>query len=194
MLALPLAGSGRMTRTVGLVFRVFVAPARMRIGGSPPWNRIARTAFVTHLGRQFADPMLIEQMAQRTHGHLQNIRGVGLVSVGAPQSFEDVSLFQLIEVRREIDPVQRQFQLRRDPRWIVLGDLLRQSLGLDRIRFLQGHRAFDCVFQLAHVTRPEITFQEPQRLTVNRQLTPGLGAELLDKVFGEFRDVRSAYA
>src|SRR5260370_35150141 len=111
-----------MTGTVRLVFTVFVAPPRMGIRSSPPWDRIARAALIAHLGGQFADAMLVQQMAQRAHGHLQRTRGVCLASVGALQSFEHVSLFQLIEVRRQVHSVARYFKLTANPRRLAIGD------------------------------------------------------------------------
>src|SRR5438046_7432883 len=98
--------------------------------------------------------MLVQEMPQRTHGHLQKIRGARLIAVGALESFEHVSLLKLIEMRGEIDSIIRQLQVRTDARLTVVGDLLRQTLRLNHLCALESDGAFDGVFELAHVAWP----------------------------------------
>ena len=85
-----------------LGFRIVFAPARIRIICAAPWNRIGGASFVAHLRGQPAHSVLVEQVTQRAYGHLEELCGVGLVSFGASEGLEQVSLFKLIEVRRQV--------------------------------------------------------------------------------------------
>src|SRR5262249_51206305 len=106
-----------------LVFRrVLGAATRKRIIGTAPWNRIAGAAFVTHLRRQAAHPMLVEQVTQRAYGHLQKLRCVRLISFSAAQSLEQISFLKLIEMRGQVEALFGKVKSGRDPWLAVIGN------------------------------------------------------------------------
>ena len=78
---------------------------------------------------------------------------------GAPQGFEQVSLFQMFEMRRQIDAVFRQIQQRSTAPRTIIEDGFRQAFTLNFLGAFESDGAFDGVFQFAHVAGPGVFFQ-----------------------------------
>src|SRR6185369_14276672 len=100
--------------------------------------------------------MLVEQVPQRAYRETQKLGSVSLITCSATQCLEHVSLFKLIQVCGEVDSFFRKLHRFCDAIRIVVCDLLRQALGLDRASALERDRSLDRVFQLTNIPRPRI--------------------------------------
>src|SRR5882762_1114840 len=77
---LAFACAGCMAGAIGLFFRVFIAEAWVRIGGTATRNRFRPATLVAHLRSVFTNTVLVQQMTERTDRHFQKVRGVGLAA------------------------------------------------------------------------------------------------------------------
>src|SRR5439155_7132772 len=67
---------------------IIVAPARLRIRGAAPWSRVGIPALITHLGRETANVVFVQQVPQRAYRKFQQFSRVRLISAGATQTFK----------------------------------------------------------------------------------------------------------
>src|SRR5690348_10833695 len=127
--------------------------------------------------------MLVQQVSQASHRHLQNLSSTSLVSVCSMQRSNDVVLFELRKITFEVDPVLRQIQIGHRSRLVLEYPLGKpfgsdSTLGLSRRRsivfassietrdpaVLESNCALDCVFELSDIARPVVRFQIAHRL------------------------------
>ena len=136
--------------------------------------------------------MLVQQVAQRSHRHLQKFSSGSLISLSATQSFEQVGFFQLIQMRCQMKAVGGELKLGINSGLVVVGDLRGQAFRLDRVGLFQRHCSFDRVLQFAHVARPRIRFEQAHGPVAYRNCVTCLGGILPDEVLSEFGDVCAA--
>ncbi len=75
--------------------------------------------------------MLIEQVAERANGDVQQLGRTRLVAAGLPQGLDDVGLFEDFDVAGEINPVIGKRKLGGDAFGIVVRYVVGKLLGLD---------------------------------------------------------------
>src|SRR5687768_8085291 len=118
---IPLAGAR------GKLAAVFIPASWRWVSRPSSWSGIGTASLVAHLRCQAANAVFIEQVSQRTNGEMQQFGGVGLVSGSAPERFQNVGLFELVQVGSEINAVVRKGHRLCDAVGVVVVDLLGQS-------------------------------------------------------------------
>ena len=97
-------------------------------------------------------------MTQGSLGQHESLRGCGLVPVGLAQCLADQAAFNL---RQEILQIERTVRERKNftlKRVGLIAYRIRKAFDLDGRLCLQGHGAFDRVFQLPDIARPVVSW------------------------------------
>jgi hypothetical protein len=107
--------------------------------------------------------VFVEEMPKRTHLHLQEFGGFGLIAGGFSEGFDDVGLFEVVEVTGEIDAVFGKVELGVYSLRIVICDVIRELLGLNFAGAFESDGPFDRVFKLADIAVPGVIFEYVDR-------------------------------
>src|SRR5438309_8780386 len=91
---------------------------------------IAKRARLPKETCSLANSVFIQQVAQASHGHLQNLRRSCLIATRSLKGVNNIVLLKLCEIRFEIDSFIRQIKIRHHV-WLVPQDPFRQPFGFD---------------------------------------------------------------
>src|SRR5215468_8486162 len=101
--------------------------------------------------------VLLHVMAERAVRHAEELSCFDLNSAGSAKRLFQESFLKVFDVGFEIESFIRK--VRNPAHAMIGGDALRQMLGGELGRGLQNKRSLQCIFELAHVAGPVVSFQ-----------------------------------
>src|SRR6267143_4256495 len=89
----------------------------------------------------------------------------------------------------EVYALFREFKTFSNAVRVVIRNLFRQALWLNRVGCLERHRTFNGVFQFTHVAWPDIALQQAHCILADRQLASCARTKLPDEMLRQFANV-----